>query len=68
MQTANSQKLLKELFDQYGKVSEVTVPKNKATNSTKGFAFVLYANGTSADKYGLPPPSLLRMFGCDEAP
>jgi len=50
VQTANSQKLLKELFDQYGKVTEVTVPKNKATNSTKGFAFVLYANGASADK------------------
>lgn len=53
VQHQGSQKQLKELFDQFGKVSEVTVPKNKATQSTKGFAFVLYENGISADRYGI---------------
>lgn len=51
VQHTGSQGQLKDLFSQFGKVSEVTVPKNKATNSTKGFAFVLYENGIHADRY-----------------
>lgn len=51
MQHQGSQQQLKELFEQFGKVHEVTVPKNKATNSTKGFAFVLFENGLSADRF-----------------
>ncbi len=62
VQTGNSQKLLKEVFDYYGKVAEVTVPKNKATNSTKGFAFVLYANGQSADKCTPPPFTVSKIL------
>ena len=57
LQHHGSQQQLKELFDQFGEVQEVTVPKNKATNSTKGFAFVLYHNGISADRLA-PCPSL----------
>ena len=54
MQHQGSQQQLKELFEQFGKVQEVTVPKNKATNSTKGFAFVLFENGLFADRLSLP--------------
>ena len=50
VQGAGSNYLLKDIFRQFGKVAEVTVPVNKATNSTKGFAFVAFANGLAADR------------------
>ena len=48
--TQNSHKELRDIFEQFGKVAEVTVPRNKATNATKGFAFVAFANGLAADR------------------
>lgn len=50
LQNNSSQQQLRGLFEHFGRIAEVTVPINKATNSTKGFAFVAFANGLAADR------------------
>lgn len=41
---------LKELFAQYGEVTEAVVIMDRETNKSKGFGFVTFANQESAQK------------------
>ena len=41
---------LKELFAQYGEVTEAIVIMDRETNRSKGFGFVTFANQESAQK------------------
>lgn len=41
---------LKQPFERFGKISEVSVPLNNANNLNKGFAFIEYENKADAQK------------------
>jgi RNA recognition motif-containing protein len=41
---------LRELFAQYGEITEATVIMDRATGRSKGFGFVTFANEESAQK------------------
>lgn len=41
---------LKEIFSQYGEISEATVISDKYSGRSKGFGFVTFANDADADK------------------
>jgi cold-inducible RNA-binding protein len=41
---------LKEMFSEYGEVTDVFVVKDRNTGRPRGFAFVTFANGEDADK------------------
>ena len=47
--SVNNEKL-KEIFSEYGEVSDAVVIKNRMTGRSKGFGFVTFANGEDADK------------------
>lgn len=41
---------LKEIFAQYGEITEATVISDKYSGRSKGFGFVTFANDADADK------------------
>ena len=43
-------KLLHGVFDQYGRVTECHLPRNKQTGHPKGFAFIEYKTSRHADR------------------
>ncbi|KAK3265500.1 alpha-beta plait domain-containing protein, partial [Cymbomonas tetramitiformis] len=40
---------LRPIFDRYGKVQDVYIPKDRATGDSRGFAFVRYAHEADAE-------------------
>lgn len=40
--------LIKELFAEYGEISELSLPLDKKTQQTKGYAFITFAQSNSA--------------------
>jgi len=45
-----SEEKLKELFSEYGEVSEVVIVKDKYSGRSKGFGFITFAEDESAKK------------------
>jgi RNA recognition motif-containing protein len=45
-----NEKLLRKLFNKFGTISEVNIPRDSASNKSKGYAFVNFENYFDAAK------------------
>jgi len=50
LNTVVTDELLKEHFAQYGEITEIHLPRDKKSREPKGYAFITFADVSSAEK------------------